>query len=222
MHGDFTLMRIGILGTGVVGQTLGTKLAKLGHDVRMGSRSAGGEKARAWAKQAGGKSSEGTFSDAAAHGQMVFNCTSGMGSLEALKAAGAKNLEGKVLVDVSNPLDFSRGMPPTLSVCNTDSLGEQIQRAYPSAKVVKALNTVSAAVMVQPSLIPGAHTLFVCGNDEQAKAEVTKLLKTGFGWKEVMDLGDITGARAQEMYLPMWLRLFTRLKTPNVSVHVVS
>jgi predicted dinucleotide-binding enzyme len=186
----------------------------------MGSRSAGGEKAKAWMKDAGGKSSEGTFADAASHGQMVFNCTSGSGSLEALRAAGAKNLQGKVLVDVANPLDFSPGMPPTLSVCNTDSLGEQIQKAFPDAKVVKTLNTVTAAVMVDPSLIPGAHTMFVSGNDDAAKAEVVDLLKTGFGWNEVMDLGDITGARAQEMYLPLWLRLYTRLQTPNVTIHV--
>jgi predicted dinucleotide-binding enzyme len=213
-------MKIGILGTGIVGKTLGTKLAKLGHDVRMGSRAAGGEKAKAWVKETGSKSSEGTFADAAAHGEIVFNCTSGMASLEALKAAGAKNLQGKVLIDVSNPLDFSKGMPPTLSVCNTDSLGEQIQRAYPTAKVVKSLNTVTAAAMVEPSLIPGVHTMFVSGNDAKAKAEVINLLKTGFGWKEVMDLGDITGARSQEMILPLWLRLFTNLKTPNVSIHV--
>jgi len=213
-------MRIGILGTGVVGKTLGTKLAKLGHDVRMGSRAAGGEKARVWVKETGSKSSEGTFADAAAHAEMVFNCTSGMASLEALKAAGALNLQGKVLVDVSNPLDFSKGMPPTFSVCNTDSIGEQIQRAFPTAKVVKSLNTVTVAVMVEPSLIPGVHTMFVSGNDHKAKGEVIDLLKTGFGWKEVMDLGDITAARAQEMHLALWLRLFTKLKTPNVNIHV--
>ncbi|HEX9607433.1 MAG TPA: NAD(P)-binding domain-containing protein [Gemmatimonadaceae bacterium] len=213
-------MRIGILGTGVVGKTLGTRLAKLGHEVRMGSRTGGGEKARAWVKEIRSKSSEGTYADAAAHAEMVFNCTPGMVSLEVLKAAGAQNLQGKVLVDVSNPLDFSKGMPPTLAVCNTDSIGEQIQRAFPTAKVVKSLNTVTVAVMVEPSLIPGVHTMFVSGNDAKAKAEVIDLLKTGFGWKEVMDIGDITGARAQEMYLPLWLRLFTKLKTPNLNIHV--
>ena len=214
-------MRIGILGTGTVGKTLGQKLAMLGHEVRMGSRTAGGEKAKAWVKEANGKSSEGTFADAAMHGEMLFNCTSGMASLAALSAAGARNLNGKILVDVSNPLDFSKGMPPTLSVCNTDSLGEQIQRAYPMAKVVKSLNTVTAAVMVEPSLIPGVHTMFISGNDAKAKAEVISLVKEGFGWKEVMDLGDITGARAQEMYLALWLRLYTKLQTPNVTIHVV-
>jgi predicted dinucleotide-binding enzyme len=213
-------MRIGILGTGVVGKTLGTKLAKLGHEVRMGSRAAGGEKAKAWVKDSAARSSEGSFADAAAHGEIVFNCTSGMASLDALKAAGAKNLQGKILIDVANPLDVSKGMPPTLSVCNTDSLGEQIQRAFPTAKVVKSLNTVAAAVMVEPSLIPGVHTMFVSGNDAKAKAEVINLLKTGFGWKEVMDLGDITGARAQEMLLPLWLRLYMKHKTPNVNIHV--
>jgi predicted dinucleotide-binding enzyme len=209
-----------MLGTGVVGKTLATKLSKLGHDVRMGSRRAGGEKAKAWVKETGGKSSEGTFADAAAHGEIVFNCTSGMVSLEALKAAGAKNLEGKTLVDVANPLDFSKGMPPTFTVCNTDSLGEQIQRSFPTAKVVKSLNTVTAAVMVDPSVIPGVHTMFVSGNDAKAKAQVIDLLKTGFGWKEVMDLGDIAGARAQEMHLALWARLYMKLQTPNVNVHV--
>jgi 8-hydroxy-5-deazaflavin:NADPH oxidoreductase len=214
-------MRIGILGTGVVGKTLGAKLAKLGNEVRMGSRAAGGEKAKAWVKETGAKSSESTFADAAAHGEIVFNCTSGMASLEALKAAGAMNLQGKILVDVSNPLDFSKGMPPTLTVCNTDSLGEQIQRAFPTAKVVKTLNTVTVAVMVEPSIIPGVHTMFVSGNDAKAKSEVINILKTGFGWKEVIDLGDITCARAQEMHLALWVRLYAKLQTPNVNVHVV-
>ncbi len=214
-------MRIGILGTGTVGKTLATKLVKLGNDVRMGSRKSGGEKAKGWLKEAGGKSSEGTFADAAAHGEIVFNSTAGMASLDALRAAGAKNFQGKVLVDVSNPLDFSKGMPPTLSICNTDSLGEQIQKAFPEAKVVKTLNTVTAALMVDPSIIPGVHTMFVSGNDTKAKAEVIQLLKEGFGWKDVIDLGDISAARAQEMYLPLWLRLYTKFQTPNVNVHAV-
>jgi predicted dinucleotide-binding enzyme len=212
-------MKIGILGTGIVGRTLGTKLAQLGHDVRMGSRSAGNEKSKAWVKEAGGKSSEGAFADAAAHGEIVFNCTSGMVSLDALKAAGASNLDGKILVDVANPLDFSKGMPPTLSVSNTDSLGEQIQRAFPKAKVVKALNTMNTSVMVEPSRVPGTHNVFICGNDAGAKAKIVEILKA-FGWKDIIDLGDITGARGQEMILPFWLRLFMTLNTPDINFHI--
>ena len=213
-------MRIGILGTGVVGRTLATKLTKLGHDVTMGSRQAGREKATAWVKEAGEKSSEGTFADAASNGDVVFNCTSGLASLEALNAAGPQNLGGKTLVDVANPLDFSKGMPPTLTVCNTDSLGEQIQRAFPTANVVKTLNTVSANVMVDPSIVPEVHTMFVSGNDDKAKAEVTTILKAGFGWKEVMDLGDISCARGQEMYLALWLRLYGKVQTTNLNIYV--
>jgi predicted dinucleotide-binding enzyme len=186
----------------------------------MGSRSAGGEKATQWVRQAGGQSSEGTFADAAAHGEIVFNCTSGAGSLDALRAAGSKNLSDKILVDVANPLDFSHGMPPTLFVCNTDSLGEQIQRAYPQAKVVKTLNTVTSAVMVNPSLIAAEQTMFISGNDTAAKETVIGLLKRDFGWEKVFDLGDITGARAQEMHLALWLRLFVTLQTPNVNIDV--
>ena len=214
-------MRIGVLGTGVVGKTLGTKLVRLGHDVRMGSRKAGSDKAKAWAKEAGSGASEGSFPDAAAHGEIIFNCTAGMASLDALRAAGTRNLQGKILIDVSNPLDFSKGMPPSLSVSNTDSLGEQIQKSFPETKVVKTLNTVTAALMVDPSLIPGTHTMFISGNDAQAKDTVVKLLKDGFGWKEVLDLGDLSAARAQEMYLPLWLRLYMKLQTANVNVHVV-
>jgi predicted dinucleotide-binding enzyme len=139
-----------------------------------------------------------------------------------LEAAGAENLDGKVLIDVSNPLDFSKGRPPTLAVCNDDSVGEQIQRAYPGVKVVKALNTVTADVMVDPSLIPGEHSLPIAGNDEGAKAQVSELLQS-FGWPAdaIVDLGDIAGARANEMYMPLWLRLFQSQGTPYVNIHVV-
>jgi predicted dinucleotide-binding enzyme len=200
-------VRIGILGTGVVGQTLAGKLRELGHDVQIGSRTGGEDRV--------------PFAEAAAHGELIVNATGGMNSLAALEAAGAHNVNGKVLVDVSNPLDFSNGMPPTLSVCNDDSVGEQIQRAYPDAKVVKALNTVTAGVMVEPGLIPGEHSLPIAGNDE-AKAQVIELLES-FGWPAdaIVDLGDISGARATEMYLPLWLRLFQTQGTPNVSIRVV-
>ncbi len=174
----------------------------------MGSRSAGNERAAEWAAEAGAAASAGDFADAAAVGEVVLNCTSGTASLEALEAAGAANLAGKLLIDVANPLDFSQGFPPTLTVCNTDSLGEQIQRAFPEARVVKALNTVNCAVMVEPGRVPGEHVLFMCGDEEGAKRETLAILGE-LGWPEerVVDLGDITGARGMEMYLPLWVRI---------------
>jgi 8-hydroxy-5-deazaflavin:NADPH oxidoreductase len=212
-------VRIGVLGTGDVGNRLATKLVSLGHEVKMGSRTADNPKGTGWAKANGSKASAGTFADAAKFGEVVFNCTAGSISLEALKQAGAKNLSGKVLVDVSNPLDFSKGMPPSLTVCNTDSIGEQIQRAYPDARVVKALNTMGNELMVNPSIVPGEHDTFVCGNDPKAKAKVVEILRS-FGWKDPIDLGDITAARGLEMVLPIWVRLMATLKTRDFNFKI--
>jgi predicted dinucleotide-binding enzyme len=213
-------MKFGVLGTGVVGSTIATKLASLGHEVKMGSRDAANPKAKAWAASAGRGASQGTFADAAAFGEIVFNCTNGAGSVDALKSTG-EALRGKILVDVANALDFSKGMPPTLFVSNTDSLGETIQRTFPEAKVVKALNTVNANIMVDPGRVKGDHDLFVCGNDAAAKARVIRLLQEEFGWKSVNDIGDITAARATESYLHLWLRLYGALQTADFNVHVV-
>jgi len=177
------------------------------------------EKATKWVADTGEYASHGSFSDAASFGEIVFNCTAGTGSLEALRAAGADNLRGKTLVDVANALDFSRGIPPTLSMCNTTSLGEEIQAAFPDAHVVKALNTMNAAIMVNPLLVPGEHDVFLCGNDHGAKAAVTELLRS-FGWRNIVDLGDITAARGMEMVLPVWLRLWGALKTPHFNFHI--
>ncbi|HEX5316160.1 MAG TPA: NAD(P)-binding domain-containing protein [Candidatus Kapabacteria bacterium] len=212
-------MKIGVLGTGMVGQAIGSKLAELGHEVRIGSRSATNEKADEWTKKAGKLASHGTFADAASFGEIVFNCTNGMSSLEALRMAGAKNFVGKLLIDVSNPLDFSKGFPPTLSVCNDDSLAEQIQREFPDAKVVKTLNTVNCQLMVNPSLVPGEHDLFLSGNDIEAKAQVRGILES-FGWKSIIDLGDITTARGAEQLLPIWVRLMGLFKTPQFNFHI--
>jgi predicted dinucleotide-binding enzyme len=212
-------LKVGILGTGMVGATLGSKLVQLGHEVKMGSRSANNEKAAEWTKQNGPRASQGTFADAAAFGEVVFNCTAGTASLAALSAAGASNLKGKVLIDVANPLDFSKGMPPSLTVCNTDSLGEQIQRTFPSVKVVKALNTMNCKLMVEPSLVRGEHDVFVCGNDAEAKDRVKEILKS-FGWKTMVDLGDITAARGTEMVLPLWLRVMGLFQSPNFNFKI--
>ena len=212
-------MHIGILGTGVVGQTIGARLTQLGHDVMLGSRSATNETAAKWVSENAPRATQGTFADAAQFGEIVFNCTSGQISLEALRAAGARNLTGKTLADVSNPLDFSKGFPPTLTVCNTDSVAEQIQSAFPEAKVVKTLNTMTAAVMVNPGLVPGEHDVFVSGNDAEAKAQVTDLLRA-FGWRNIIDLGDISTARGPEMVLPLWLRLMGAFKSPIMNFHV--
>jgi 8-hydroxy-5-deazaflavin:NADPH oxidoreductase len=214
-------MKIAIFGTGVVGETIASKLVALGHEVKMGSRTAGNEKAVAWAEKAGPRASQGTFADAAAFGEILFNCTLGAGSLAALEAAGRENLKGKVLIDISNPLDFSKGMPPTLFVSNDDSLGEQIQRAFPELKVVKSLNTMSCTVMVDPSMLPGEHVVFVSGNDAGAKAQVKQILTEGFGWKQVVDLGDITTARGTESFLPLWIRLWGALRTADFNVQIV-
>jgi predicted dinucleotide-binding enzyme len=216
-------MKVAVLGTGVVGQTLGRRLVGLGHEVRMGSRQAGNEKATAWVAEVGERASAGTFADAAGFGDLVVNATAGTVSLVVLDAAGTENLDGKVLVDVSNPLDFSRGMPPTLSVCNDDSVGEQIQARFPAARVVKTLNTVNADVMVHPEVVPGSHTMFLCGNDAGAKDEVRTLLES-FGWPaaDLVDLGDIGGARGMEMYLPLWLRLWGAAGTGHLNVKLVA
>lgn len=218
-------MKIAIIGTGMVGQTIAAKLVSLGHPVVIGTRDV--------AQTLGRTSLDGMgnppysvwaashpearlvpISEAAAWGELVINATSGQGSLAALTLAG-EALSGKILVDIANPLDFSKGMPPSLFVCNTDSLGEQIQKAFPKAKVVKTLNIVTAPVMVNPASVAGGdHTMFVAGNDRGSKEQVTEILKKWFGWKDVIDLGDITHARGTEMLLPIWIRTWGALGTP--------
>jgi predicted dinucleotide-binding enzyme len=215
-------MRFGVLGTGTVGRTLGSRLVQLGHEVCMGSRHAGGAAASEWVAQAGEAASEGTFADAAAFGEVVINATAGAHSLAALHAAGAENLRGKVLVDVANPLAHDSGFPPKLAVANDDSLAEQIQRAFPEARVVKTLNTVTADIMVEPSLLPGSHNVFVCGEEAGAKTTVVEMLGS-FGWppEAVIDLGGIEAARGPEMYVALWLRLINPLGTWHFNVAVV-
>jgi len=216
-------MKIAILGTGMVGNTIATKLVQLGHQIMMGSRTASSEAGQKWLQSIGGKGRIGTFTDAAAFGEIIFDCTSGANSIAALRQAGAACLRGKILIQVGNPLDISKGIPPSLTVCNTDSQGEQTQREFPDARVVKALNTVNCDIMVAPERVPGDHNLIICGNDKAAKVEVTKHLCDWFGWKpaNIIDLGDITASRGTEMFLALWIRLFGLFDSPYFNIHIV-
>lgn len=226
-------MKIGVFGTGVVGQTIAEKLEQLNHDVMIGTRSSEDTLARTGKDNFGRPAfSEwyknhssikiGKFSEAAEFGEFLVNAANGSGTLKALELAGKQNLSNKILLDISNPLDFSKGMPPSLFVCNTDSLAEQIQRTYPEAKVVKGLNTMNVMVMVNPEIVPGDHVVFINGNDGAAKEQVKNLLIT-IGWKEknIIDLGDITAARGTEQMLPIWLRLMGTIKSSFFNFNIV-
>ena len=215
-------MNIGVLGTGGVGRGIATRLVELGHVVAMGTRDPENPAARDWLRGVGTKRGArvATFAGAAAHGAMVVNATSGSASIAALTLAGERNLHAKVLLDVANPLDFSQGMPPTLTVANTDSLGEQIQRAFPDVRVVKSLNTVTVDVMVHPGRLPEEHTMFVAGDDVEAKATVGDLLRS-LGWRSILDLGGIEAARGMEMYVLHWVNMRVALGTNAFNIKVV-
>lgn len=225
-------MRYAVLGTGGAGRTIAAKLASLGHEVAVGTRDPRTTLARTvpdgtaslpfsvWQQRHPGVDLA-ELAEATGRADVVVNASSGAASLDVLAAVGAENLSGRVLIDIANPLDFSAGMPPSLDPVNTDSLGERIQRAFPEAKVVKALNTMNAAVMIDPARVPGEHNVFVCGNDTGAKTVVAELL-ISFGWPppSIIDLGDITAARATEMMLPVWLRLFGALGHGEFNFHI--
>jgi predicted dinucleotide-binding enzyme len=202
----------------MVGLAISNRLAELRHEVMIGTRDP--SKSTDKLKSLQETVQVGTFAEAAAFGEILFNATGGAVSIEALQMAGESNLNGKVLADISNPLDFSKGMPPSLFVSNTDSLGEQIQRTFPNVKVVKTLNTVTAAIMVKPqSVAGGEHDMFVCGNDADAKDQTVKVLKE-FGWSHIVDLGDLSAARGMEMYLPIWLRLWGALGSGMFNIRI--
>jgi len=212
-------MKFAVLGTGMVGEALAGKLAALGHEVKLGSRAESAAKAAAWAAQAGRQASSGSYAQAAAFGEIVINALQGVATLPVL--GDLKNeLAGKVLIDIANPLDFSKGFPPTLFISNDRSLAEEIQKLLPQTQVVKALNTVHAPVMVNPALVPGEHDIFVSGNDGAAKARVVELLRS-FGWKAPIDLGDLSTARGTEQLLPLWLRLYGAFGTGMFNLRVV-
>jgi hypothetical protein len=228
-------MDIGIIGSGQVAQTLAGRLLELGNGVTISSRDTAQAKDRGWGvipsaedfaatqRELGRRAAAGSFAAAAAHGEVVINATAGEHSLAALEAAGEANLAGKILIDVANPLDFSAGMPPTLLYCNTDSLGERIQAAFPASRVVKSLNTVNAHVMVDPRQLSEPTAVFVAGNDKEAKDWVHHdLLERWFGWEQVLDLGDIGAARGLEMWMPLWLRLWGVAGTGAFNIRVVA
>lgn len=224
-------MKIAVLGTGVVGRTLGARLAEFGHAVTVGTRSPEATLARRepdamgtapfadWASANPGITLA-SYAEAASAAELIINATNGGASLDVLAQAGRENLDGKVILDIANPLDFSHGMPPTLFVKDTDSLGEQIQREFPSARVVKSLNSLNADLMARPGTLPEGSTVFVSGNDADAKHTVTGLLKD-FGHEDVIDLGDISTARGTEMLLPVWLRLWGALGTPAFNFKII-
>lgn len=216
-------MEIGILGTGVVGQTIGSKLTQIGHHVMMGSRDPANPKAIAWARQEGSqrRALYGTFTNAAAFGEVLLNCTLGSASLKALEQAGAQNMKDKILIDMANPIDYSTD-PITLTVCNNDSLGEQIQRAFPETKVVKSLNNMNCNVMIDPAKLAERSDAFVSGNDVEAKVKVITYLREWFGWKSVIDLGDITTSRGVEMLIPFWLSVRKSVSGNRFNIKIVT
>jgi predicted dinucleotide-binding enzyme len=218
-------MKIAVLGTGMVGTTIGSRLVELGHEVMIGSRTATNEKAVEFANNNGKNASAGTFADAANFGEIIFNCTKGEVSIEVLKLAG-NGIDGKILIDIANPLDFSQGMPPCLipALSNTNSLGEEIQKTFPTTRVVKTLNTMWCGLMVNPLMIGnGDHTNYISGNDAEAKTTVKTLLNE-FGWKNenILDLGDITNARGTEATLPIWLRVWGATNNGAFNFKIVS
>jgi 8-hydroxy-5-deazaflavin:NADPH oxidoreductase len=220
-------MNIAILGTGMVGQTIASALIQKGHQVMLGSRTANNEQAVAWTASNGASASNGTFADAAAFGEILFICLNGNGAVDALQSAGAENFNHKVVIDLTNPLDFSNGMPPSLlpQYCNTWSMGEEIQKQLPGAHVVKALNTVTANLMVDASRVNnGHHNLFICGNDAAAKSKVKNLLAENFNWKPelILDLGTINYARMTEAIVPFWVAVMQAEKTPMFNYMIVT
>ncbi len=213
-------MKIGILGSGPVGRSLGKGFASNGHDVKLGSRTPGKEEVQDWLKTTKGKASAGTFSEAAAHGEIIVLCSLGEAAENVIKLAGTESFEGKLVIDATNPLDFSKRMPPGLFVGTTDSLGERIQRMLPNAKVVKCFNIVNNQTMTNPRMKEGLPDMIICGNDEGAKRQVANLVKE-FGWGEPIDIGGIDGARWLEAYTALWVRLAMKLGSWSIAARIL-
>jgi 8-hydroxy-5-deazaflavin:NADPH oxidoreductase len=225
-------MKVGILGTGNVGRTLAEGFTREGHDVVVGTRDVDALMARSEPDQMGNPPfsvwraehevvAAGTFAAAGAHGEILVNATLGSASIEVLREAGLADAPGRIVIDTSNALDHSGGFPPSLFVVNTDSLAERIQREFPDARVVKAWNTMTASLMTNPGLLAGGdHSIPICGDDDDARRQVAELLRS-FGWRDVVDLGDLTAARGMEAYLLLWLGLYTATGSPIVNMKIV-
>ncbi len=215
-------MRYAVLGTGMVGHTLATKLASLGHEVRMGARTANNQQAVAWAGASGESTGHGAFADVAEWAERVIFAVNGAHILDVADAVTNEAVAGKIVVDVTNPLDMSQGMPPTLipEMSNTTSAGEALQTRLPDAKVVKTLNTMNHQIMVDPARVPGDHDVFLCGDDDSAKAGVADLLSE-FGWRDPIDLGPLSAARGTEGLMPFWLRMWGAVGNANFNYRIV-
>lgn len=219
-------MKIGILGTGSVGRTIGTAFIEKGHEVMLGSRSTTNEKAMSWVEANGVHARHGSFQETVEFAELICICLNGAFAVDVLQQAGPANFIDKIVIDVTNPLDFSNGMPPSLlsQYSNTWSLGEEIQQQLPGAKVVKALNTVTANLMVNAQLVNNAHHhLFICGNDVAAKNAVRELLAHNFHWKPeyILDFGSIQSARLTEGIVPFWVGAMQVLGTPMFNYLIV-
>ncbi len=212
-------MQIAMLGTGSVGRTLGAALVRAGHQVVLGSRTAGGDTATGWVRGVGDGASEGTFATAVAGAEVVVNATAGTASLDVLAACAPDDLDGVVLLDVANPLDFSAGFPPSLAPMPNGSLAESLQAAHPRARVVKAFSTTAVEVMVDPGAVPGDHILPIAGDDGAAKA-VVRGIAADLGWRpgQLIDLGGLQAAGAMEMWLPLWIRLYGHVGHPQFNL----
>lgn len=216
------MKKIGILGSGMVANSIATKLIQLGYQVKMGARSSDNSKNLEWKNNNGNNAFTGTFHDAASFGDILFICIKGEAVVDVIKSINRNFFNAKLIIDVSNPLDFSKGMPPSMipNLSNFNSLGEELQKAIPDAYVVKTLNIVNCEVMVNPAKTNGIPTMFLCGNNETAKKHATDFLKQ-FGWTDIIDLGDISGARGMEMILPLWIRTMLTLNYPYFAFKVV-
>ena len=205
-NGRLAQMRVGVLGSGEVGRCLAAGFSGRGHEVMIGSRDPAKAELREWLAGDGSGIEVGTFAETAAHGELLVLAVLGNAAEEAIADAGPDNFKGKIVIDAMNPLDFSGGFPPKLSIAGEDSLGERVQRALPEARVVKAFNTIGNPYFVDPSFSEGQPTMLIAGDDQSAKDTVRDVL-TDFGWSDTVDIGGIEGSRELEAICVVWVKI---------------